>query len=99
MDRTQFVYKSRSPSPRCDPQKNLVTVWKEDGVVHYERRYITQANTEPTAKWGLSSSFEKGASVNEIASMIHWGCSGTSKNSLELRGLIEDIRPVVESLG
>ena len=100
MDRTQFVYKSFSPSSWCVPQKNLVTVWAEDGVIHYERRYIKQDNTEPTRAEGegISQIFENGESVKEIASMIHWGCSGTSKNSIQLHGLIENIRPVVESL-
>ena len=103
-----FIYNSLSPicyegsfKPlHQHKQKNLVTVWKENGQVHYERRYIKQKNTEPTKARGegISHTFDSNATILEIAKMIHWGCSGTSFNSLQLRGLIEKIRPVVESL-
>lgn len=105
--KTSFVYNSLSPlcyegsfkPPHQHKQKNLVTVWKENGQVHYERRYIKQENTEPRKAEGegIIQSFEKGATPFDVAKMIHWGCSGTSFNSVQLHSLIERVRPVVES--
>ena len=96
MNKTEFIYKSVSPSPYCCPQTNKVTVWTEGGKIHYKRQYINREGKESNP--GISQTFEKGASVLEVAKMIHWGCSGTSFNSLQLRGLIEDITPVVKNI-
>jgi len=108
MNKLEFIYNSLSPlcyegifkTPHQHKQKNLVTVWIENDQIHYERRYIKSDQTEPTRKAGegIQQTFDKSDTAQDIAKAIHWGCSGTSFNSLQLHGLIEKIKPLVESL-
>lgn len=100
MNKIEFVYNSLSPSPYRVPQKNAVTVWIDGGQIHYERRYIKSDQTEPTRKAGegIQQTFDKSDTAQDIAKAIHWGCSGTSFNPLQLHGMIEKIKPLVESL-
>jgi len=101
--KTEFIYNSFSPvikescflPPRRMPQKNKVTVWIEGGKIHFKRQYMSKNGKISD---GIETVFEDNETVEEIAKMIHWGCSGTSKNVYQLHHLIEDIRPVVESL-
>lgn len=92
----EFIYDCLSPSPYCVPYKHKVKVWVENGQVNYSRQFITESTGKESTPIG--SAFDIGTTPERIATMIHWGCSGTSKNSFELHNMVERIRPVVESV-
>jgi len=97
MNKTEFIYNSFSPSPYCVPQKNKVTVWVENGEIHYKRNYI--CSDGKVSDTDICQTVKKvDTTVEKIAELIHWGCSGTSRNSYQLKSIIENIKPVVESL-
>lgn len=94
MSKIQFTYESYSPAPWCKLKRNRVTVWIQCGKIHYTREYISE-NGEFSSP--ILHTFDENATANEIAKMIHWGCSGTSKNAYELTAIIEKIKPIIES--
>jgi len=95
MDKIEFIYNSFSPSPYFVPQSNQVTLWREGKNIHFTRQYIS-SKTGKMSKNGIHTVFENNETPLEIAKIIHWGCSGTSKNNFDLQPLIEKVQHIVE---
>ena len=72
---------------------NVVRVWREDGVVKYDRRYVSADGT--VSESPIEHTFEGNPSTMEIAKMIHWGCCGWSAGGHQIYGLRDKIAALI----
>lgn len=94
----QFTYTNYAPRASVDKNgirrkhTNAIRIWKENGHIAYDRRYI--CSDGKVSQTAIKSVLDSNDPIL-IARQIHWGCCGWAGNS---HGLIEQVKMAIIEL-